>query len=81
MAVDGVGTQAQELDAAFGELGLKASHLTQFSGADGSVVLGVGEENDPVVTNVLVQVDGTLCSVGLEVGGNSAQAETRQSRL
>lgn len=81
MAVDGVGAQAQELYAAFGELGFKAGHFTQFSGADGGIILRVGEENDPVVTNVLMQVDGTLCGVGLEVGGNSAQAKTKKSKL
>lgn len=73
--VDGVCAQAQQLDAALLELGLEAGHLTQLGGADRGVVLRVGEEDDPVVADILVQVDGALGSVGLEVGGGGAQAE------
>lgn len=75
MAAHGVGAQAQQLDAALVEVGLEAGKLSQLGGTDGGEVLGVGEQDDPVVTNVLVQVDGTLGGVGLEVGGDGAQAE------
>lgn len=33
------------------------------------------EENDPVVANELVEVNGTLGSLGLEVRGSAAQAK------
>lgn len=36
----------------------------------------MGEEDEPVVADILVQVDGALCGVGLEVGGDGPQAET-----
>ena len=37
--------------------------------------LGVGEENNPVVADELVEVNGTLCGLGLEVGGSAAQTK------
>ena len=37
--------------------------------------LWVGEENDPIVANELVEVNGALGGLGLEVGGLAAQAE------
>lgn len=75
VAVNRVGAQAEQLDTALGELGLQTGHLAQLGGANGGVVLRVGEENDPVVADILVQVNGTLGGVGLEVRGDGAQAE------
>lgn len=75
VAAEGVGGETDQLDAALLELGLKAGHLAELGGADGGVVLGVGEEDDPVVANKLVEVNGTRGGVSLEVGGNGAQAE------
>lgn len=77
MAIDSVGAQAQQLDAALVKLGLEASHLAQLSSADRGEVLGMGEEDNPAVTNILVQVDGALGGVGLKVGGDGTQAEAR----
>jgi len=37
--------------------------------------LWVGEENDPVVANELVEVNGALGGLGLEVGGSAAQTK------
>ena len=79
VGAEGVGRETDQLDAALLELGLKASHLTELGGADGGVVLGVGEEDDPVVANELVEVNGTLGGVSLEVGGDGAQAEAVSS--
>jgi hypothetical protein len=36
----------------------------------------VGEENDPAVANEVVEVNGAIGGVGLEVRRNSAEAET-----
>jgi hypothetical protein len=36
----------------------------------------VGEEDDPVVTNEVMEVDGTLGGLSVEVGSNATQAET-----
>lgn len=34
------------------------------------------EQDDPVVANELMKVNGTLGGLSLEVGGNGAQAQT-----
>lgn len=73
--VDGVGREADQLDAALGELGLQLGEGAQLGGADGSEILGVREEDNPVVANELVEVNGTLGGLGLEVGGLRAQTE------
>lgn len=75
--LDGVGGETDELGATLGELRLELGKSTELGGADGSVVLRVGEEDDPVVTDELVEVDVTGGGLGLEVGGDGAQAEAR----
>ena len=75
VALDSVCAQADELDTPLGELGLELSEGAELGGADGSVVLGVGEEDDPVVANELVEVNGTAGGLSLEVGGDAAEAE------
>jgi len=79
VAVYGVGRETDELDAALGELGLELGEGAELGGTDGGVVLGVGEEDDPVVTDELVEVDRTGGGFGLEVGGDAAQAETEKA--
>lgn len=59
VAVDSVGGKTNELDTTLGELGLELSEGTKLSGADRGVVLGVREQNHPLVSNELVEVDGT----------------------
>ena len=75
VGVDGVGGQADELDTAFGELRLEFGEGAQLGGADGGVVFRVGEEDDPGGVDELVEVDGAGGGVGLEVGGDGAEAE------
>ena len=75
MGVDGVGGQADELDAAFGELGLEFGEGAQLGRADGRVVFRVGEEDDPGGVDELVEVDGAGGGVRLEIGGDGAKAE------
>ena len=45
--------------------------------AYGRKVCRVGEENRPGVADPLVELDGTLCGLGLEIGGNRTKAERR----
>ena len=75
MATQGVGRQADQLGTALGELGLELGKGAEFGGADRGVILGVGEEDDPFVTDKVVEVDGAIGGLGLEVGGNGAQAK------
>lgn len=75
MALNSVCAQADELDIPLGELGLKLGEGAELGGADGGVVLGVREEDDPVVADELVEVDGTAGGLSLEVGGGAAEAE------
>ena len=81
MAADGVGRQTKELDAALGELGLEAGELAELGGADRGVVLGVGEEDEPLVADELVEVDRAASGLSLEVGGNGAQTKTLRCLL
>lgn len=79
MALDGVCGETNELDAALGELGLELGESAQLGGADGGVVLGVGEEDNPVVANELVEVDGTSGGLGLEVRRDGPKAAVLRS--
>lgn len=78
--LDSVGRETNRLDVTLGKLGSELSHGTELSGADGSVILRVGEENDPVIADELVEVNGTLGGLGLEVGGLGAQTKRSGSR-
>lgn len=73
--VNGVRAQTDELCAAPGELRLKLSESSKLGCADGGVVLGVREQDNPVVANELVEVNGTLGGLGLEVGSSATQTE------
>lgn len=73
VALNGVGRQANELDASSGELGLELRESTELGGADGCVIFRVGEQNDPAVANELVEVNRSVGGFGLEVGGNAAE--------
>lgn len=75
VALNGVGREADQLHAALRELGLEFGEGTQLSGAHRGVVLWVGEEDNPLVANELVEVNGAIGGFGLEVGGNAAEAE------
>ena len=76
MRLDGVGGETNQLDAALAELRLKFRESAELSSADGSVILRVREQDDPAVTDELMEIDGAGCCFRLEVGGNGAQAET-----
>lgn len=74
--VNGVGGETDQLDAALGELRLELGERTELGGADGSEIFRVREEDDPVVADELVEVDGAVGGFGVEVGGDGAEAET-----
>lgn len=57
MALDRVGAQPDELHAALGEFRLELGKGAELSGADRGVVLRVGEEDDPVIANEIVEVN------------------------
>ncbi len=76
VALDCVGGETNQLGSTLLELRLKLGESTELSRANGSVILWVREENDPVVTDELVEVNGALSGLSLEVGGNAAEAQT-----
>jgi hypothetical protein len=57
MALNCVRAQANELDTALCELRLKFCECAELGGADGGVVFGVGEEDDPAVADEVVEVN------------------------
>lgn len=67
--------QADHLDAASGELGLQLGEGAQLGGADGSEVIGMGEQDDPIVADEVVEGDGASRGLSLEVGGRRAETE------
>jgi hypothetical protein len=78
MALDGVGRDPDQFDTSLGEFGLELGEGTKFGGADWSVILRVGEEHNPVVSNKFMEVNWALSSVGFEVGSNRTQAEASE---
>ena len=80
MGLNSVGRETDQLDTTLGELRLELGESTELSGADGGVVLGVREEDDPVVADELVEVNVSLGGLGLEVGGGRAQTKRSRSR-
>ena len=78
MALDGVGRQTNQLDSSSGELGLQFGKSSKLGCAHRGVIFRVREKHDPVVADELMEVDGTLSGVGLEVGCDRAEAETEE---
>lgn len=78
VALNGVGGQADQLGTSSRKLGLQFGKGSEFGGAHGSVIFGVREKHDPVVANELVEVDGALGGVGLEVGRDRSKTEARE---
>jgi len=75
MRVDGVGAQANQLDTALREFWFELSKSSQFSGANRGVILGMREENHPVVADEVMEVDWALGGLRLEVRGDGTQTE------
>lgn len=81
VGLDVVGAQTDELDTTSSELGLELGEGTELGGADGGEVIGVGEEDGPLVTDEVVEVDGTVGGLSIEVRGSGAQTETVMGAL
>jgi hypothetical protein len=72
---DAIDAQAEDLDAALVELGLQLGHGTELGRADRREVLGVAEEDGPVIADPLVEADLALGGRGGEIGGGVAQSD------
>lgn len=75
MRVDRVRTQPDQFDPTLRKFGFELGEGAQLGGADGRIVLGMGEENDPFVTDEFMEVDGPGGGVGFEVWGYGTEAE------
>lgn len=80
MALDSVCGQTDQLGAALREFWLKLGESAELGRADWSVILWVGEKDDPVVADEIVEVDWAICGLSVEVWGNGAKTE-RSSRF
>ncbi len=68
MRLDSVSRKTNQLGPTLGELRLKRSKSAELSCADRGIILRVGEEDNPVVADELVEVDRTLGGLGFEIG-------------
>lgn len=75
VALNGVCRQTNQFDTPFCEFWLQLCKSTQLGGANRGIVFGVGEEDDPVVADELVEVNGAFGGVGLEVWRDVTEAE------
>lgn len=73
--LDRVGRETDELHATPGEFRLQFGESTQLRGADGSVVLWVGEEDNPVIANEFMEVDRARSGLSVEVWSNIPQTQ------
>lgn len=76
VAASSIGGQANQLDASLGELGLQLGEGAELGGAYWGKIFRVREEDDPAITNELMEVNRAFGGFGLEVGGSRAQAKT-----
>lgn len=81
VGLNAVSAQADELDTTGSELGLKLGESTELGGADRGEVIGVGEDDGPLVADELVEVDGTVGGLSIEIRGSGAQTETVMRQL
>lgn len=75
MALNRVRAQSDELDIPLREFWLELGEGTEFGGADGSVIFWVREEDHPAVADELVEVDGTVGGLSVEIWSCVAQSE------
>ena len=75
MTLNSVGRQANQLDTSSGELWLEFCESTKFCCADWSVIFWMREENNPVVANEFMEIDGTGGSLSFEVWCNASKSQ------
>ena len=73
VAFDRVRGKTDQLDPTFRELGLELCKGAELGCAYWRVVLGMREENDPIVADEFVKVDLALGGFGVKVGRNAAE--------
>jgi hypothetical protein len=70
MALNGVCRKADQLSSTLREFGLELRKRAQLGRAYWGVVFGMREQDDPAVTDELVEVDGAVCGFCVKVWGN-----------
>jgi len=73
--VDGVGGKTNQLDTTLGELWFELGEGSELGGANGGVIFWVGEENNPLVADELVEVDGTVSGLSIKVWSDGSETE------
>jgi hypothetical protein len=81
MRLDGVSRETDQLDSTLSELRLELGESTELGGADWGVIFWMREEDNPLVTDELVEVDWAVGGLGLEVGCDGTQAEARGTNV
>lgn len=81
VALNGVRRDADQLDAALGELWLQLGEGAELGCAYWRVVFWMREENDPVVANEIMELDSSLGGVCLKIGRDAAQTEGLRARI
>jgi len=71
MRTEVVGRETNDFDISSSKVRSTTSDLSELGRANGCKVGGVGEENRPRVADPLVELDGTLCGLGFEIGAPS----------
>lgn len=79
MAVNGVGGEADQFYSTLGELRFELGESAEFGGAHGGVILRMGEENDPLITDEFMKIDWSIGGVGFEVGSLATKTQTKSS--
>jgi len=79
VAVRSVNAETNQFHVALFEFGLLALQLTKFSRANGSEILGVGEQDSPRVRLVVVEVEITYGRLAGEIRCDIADAERGRS--
>ena len=88
MRVQSIGTQSNKFDSTFLEFRLefgkgaelersvqKQAGKSNLGSAHGSEVLGVGEQDNPSVSNEIMELDVSLSSIRLEIRGRATQPQ------
>src|SRR5215831_8677752 len=67
MVGDGIHAQSDDLGVALVELWLQTGHVSKLGGADGSEILRMREQDNPLVSDPLVESDLALGGFGSEI--------------